>query len=124
LLLAFCGVVALAIQSFVVQTHIHRAQTAAIVAVETSAAGAAASDNRRADIPAPVDRYPPGGDPANCPLCQEFAHAALILHSSVDPVILPERTAVVIAAISKPAHYRNSDSYNWRGRAPPSPFES
>jgi hypothetical protein len=124
LLLAFCGVVALAVQSFVVQTHIHSAQRVAITAVDTAAGGATTSPALRADTPAQGDRYPPSGDPANCPLCQEFAHTTLILHSSVDSVLLPDGAVAAVPTIAKPAHYRNSDSYNWRGRAPPPPLES
>src|SRR5438270_13780365 len=82
LFLLFCGIVALAIQSFVVQPHIHGASgwPAAIVApIAGIDAHSTIAETSHTAVPArPRDRYPVDGDPANCPLCQEIAYSLAV----------------------------------------------
>jgi len=115
------GLLALFIQTLVIQPHIHIALSAGISrSFSAQDSGTAKPAGGVVQIPAPPrDPYPAGDDPSNCPLCQEFAHFAQYTHSLVFFVaplffasfqfIAPDEALPSSAAVT----------HMWRGRAPP-----
>ena len=102
---------ALAIQLFVVQTHIHAVDFAG-QAIRTISAGLNGNT-------APAG-FPVKNDSANCPLCQAFAHAGGFLHATQLSTLLPafgQDGAIRIDATAAPDLHV---SHSWFGRAPPS----
>jgi hypothetical protein len=112
-LLLWIALLALAIQLFVVQTHIHG----------TSFAGARDSVTESGVAPAGIahspDRFPVKDDPADCPLCQAFAHSGGYVHSThiIDFLISSTIAAAWadFAALPPGLHV----PHFWFGRAPP-----
>ena len=112
-LLLCIALLALAIQLFVVQTHIHG----------TSFAGARDSVTTSGVAPAGIanspDHFPVKDDPADCPLCQAFAHSGGYLHSAhiIDFLISSTIAAALadFAALPPGLHV----PHFWFGRAPP-----
>src|SRR5437764_1445537 len=123
LLLSFCGFLALAIQSFVVQTHIHRlilSPAASInVALDGEKNSPVAQESRGAAPRRPTDRYPLEGDPANCPICQEIAHAGAVLHSTTISVALAVSSPTPRTFVRESDCFTSAVTHTWRGRAPP-----
>jgi hypothetical protein len=104
----FFGLLALAIQSLVIQTHVH-----------VSAAYTHQISSVHAPVNATHDQYPANEDPTNCPLCQEM----VIGGSFLVPVAIPLPVPIVID--SEVASYKGMisvsvASHSWHGRAPPS----
>ncbi len=122
LLMVLVGLVALALQSFVVQTHIHipRAtgslQTVSLIALAT---GAVVDSDPSDQTQAPRDKYPITEDPSNCPLCQAFAYSGQFIHSVSFLATLPFPVTVSFVIFREIAPARFAASHNWRGRAPP-----
>ena len=116
------ALLALAIQIFVVQTHIHRQTlTGSSIPMLAAAAGdivsIAAMSGDRKDIPA--DQFPANGDPGNCPLCQGFAHSGQFVHSGAVLAYIPAWVSVHFIVFSDALPALQSVSHSWRGRAPP-----
>jgi hypothetical protein len=88
------ALLAVALQSFVVQTHIHMPQRSggiqtvslATVVRHVATLGAAQAASKAAT---PRDKYPINEDPSNCPLCQEIAHSGQFIHSVAAVAALP-----------------------------------
>jgi hypothetical protein len=104
---------ALAIQLFVVQTHIHGPFfTGARDSVAASGAAAAG-------IAHSPDHFPVKDDPADCPLCQAFAHSGGYVLSTHIIAFLTSSTSGVawvdFAALPPGLHV----PHFWFGRAPP-----
>jgi hypothetical protein len=118
------GLFAVAIQSFVVQTHIHipqygRAQTVSLftlVAAAIANSPALAADR---NATAPRDKYPINEDPSNCPLCQEFAHSGQFVASAAALVALPVTATVHFIPWAEAAVPSFAITHIWQGRAPP-----
>ena len=120
------ALLALTIQSLVVQTHIHIPQTAGLpqtVSVTTtlaqslvSSASVQTADDR---VNAPRDKYPINEDPSNCPLCQEIAHSGQFVHSVAALAALPAFVSVHFVVFSEALPSLFAVSHSWRGRAPP-----
>ena len=123
LLVAFFGLLAVALQSFVVQTHIHVQQPAvraqALGLITLAAASVADSEVAAAEAAVPVDKYPINRDPANCPLCKEHTHSGVYVSSTSVLATLPFPAAVNFIVFREIAPSRFAASHNWRGRAPP-----
>jgi len=123
LLLSLCGLLALAVQSFVVQTHIHRLivnPAASIQILPDGKQSVAAGQQKQAPArSAPADRYPIDGDPANCPICQEIAHAGAVLQSTTISIALAISTCAPIVLFAETTFFSVVVSHGWRGRAPP-----
>ena len=115
------GFLALAVQSFVVQTHIHIAKaTGGTQSLSLITLAAAAVDG--ASIPnadAPRNRFPITGDPSNCPLCQEVAHSGQFVASAASLAALPITQTVSFIVFTEIAPIIFAASHTWRGRAPP-----
>jgi hypothetical protein len=123
LLVAFFGLLAVALQSFVVQTHIHvqqpvlHAQTLKLVTLV--AGSVAGSDHAATQVKSPVDKYPLNRDPANCPLCKELTHSGVYVSSASVLATLPFPATVNFIVFREIAPSRFAASHTWRGRAPP-----
>jgi hypothetical protein len=118
------AVIALAIQTLVVQPHIHPSRMA-VPAQSISLAAAEISDSKITaavdqSLPAPRDKFPINEDPANCPLCQVITLASHYVSAAVILIITPAETGVAFAIeVASPVFY-HTHSHSWRGRAPPS----
>jgi hypothetical protein len=104
----FFGLLALAIQSFVVQTHVHAPAEYLHLAGTANAPGGPSHG-----------KSPGGDDPVNCPLCREIMLAGSFVAPA--PIILP----IPVVAESHVAVFREAFavtvlSHSWHGRAPPS----
>ena len=116
------GVLALFIQSFVVQTHIHipqstagKAQTLSLITLAAAAVDRLEID----DANGPRDRFPITGDPTNCPLCQEVTHSGQFVGSTAALAALPVTVNVSFIVFADAEPYIFAASHTWRGRAPP-----
>jgi hypothetical protein len=115
------ALMALAIQSFIVQTHIHRQILAAAHgAVLTAFADLGSPAGAALEQPSsPRDQLPGDGDPTNCPLCQSFAHSGQFVHGGAVLAYIPAWVSVhfIVAQDLLPALF--AASHSWYGRAPP-----
>lgn len=123
LLVAFFGLLAVTLQSFVVQTHIHVQQPAvraqALGLVTLAAASVADTELAAAQAEAPVDKYPINRDPASCPLCKELTHSGAYVSNASVLATLPFPATVNFIVFREIAPSRFAASHTWRGRAPP-----
>jgi hypothetical protein len=125
LLLVLLAFIALAIQSLVVQTHIHIPQAAGpsssvsiLTVAQTLVSGSAGqATDRHANLPR--DKYPINEDPSNCPLCQEIAHSGQFVQSAAVLAYLPAWVSVHFIVFREALPAFLTVSHNWRGRAPP-----
>ncbi|HWU25615.1 MAG TPA: hypothetical protein VN154_04365 [Rhizomicrobium sp.] len=97
---------AFALQSYVVQTHVHFAHYAA-----RPAAAAQKSGHGKA---------PANDEPANCPLCQEFVHTGQFIAPTAQALLPPTLAISTIALVDLAFAFIHAPSHDWRGRAPPS----
>ena len=123
LVVAFFGLLAVALQSFVVQTHIHIPQAVAhaqaLKFVTFAAGSVAGSEHTAVGTKAPADKYPLNRDPANCPLCKELTHSGVYVSSASVVATLPFPATVKFIVFREIAPSRFAASHTWRGRAPP-----
>ena len=120
MLLAF---VALAIQSLIVETHIHR-QTVGLSPlydVGAPAGNAASSGSHAADnnSNAPRDPFEAGGSSSTCTLCQAFAYSGLFVHNAAVLAYVPAWVSIHFIVVSDIASSLLAVSHSWQGRAPP-----
>jgi hypothetical protein len=121
LVVALLGFLAVALQSFVVQTHIHVPQAQTVIqraSFITQIAGSA-SITDPGQTSAPTDQYPINRDPANCPLCKELTHSGQYVASASVLATLPFPVTVNFIVFKEIAPSLFAASHNWRGRAPP-----
>src|SRR6202049_5147409 len=99
------ALLAVALQSFVVQTHIHMGQGSGIqtISIVTAAKniGAFSAPSAAPNASTPRDKYPINEDPSNCPLCQEIAHSGPFVQSAAPLVALPSSVAVIFMLFSE-----------------------
>ena len=102
---------ALAIQAFVVQIHVHFAEDPAL-AVLASGRDTAASFNSLFSLPT-------GGDVDQCPICQAQMGSGRL--DEIQPAVLALPIAAVGSAIAIEALSTSFAvlSHSWQGRAPP-----
>lgn len=103
--LAFVTILAFALQSFIIQTHIHGGSLNDPAAISAASSLSHSKDSHNKS-------------PADCPLCQAVAHtgafltptaAAMLLPSSVQNIVL----CLVVQAITV------ARTHGWQSRAPP-----
>ena len=114
--------VAFALQSYVTQTHIHFAGHVvtggftfpgeSTKALSGNALGAAQDQGDH-------DKYPPGDDPANCPICQEILYAGHYVAPTAVPILLPSLAISTIEIVETVLPRALAPSHNWQGRGPP-----
>ena len=123
LFVAIFGLLAVALQSFVVQTHIHVQQpafrTQAVSLITLAAISVAGTDLSSGQAETPVDNYPLNRDPANCPLCKELTHSGQYVSSASVLATLPFPVTVNVIVFREIAPSLFAASHTWRGRAPP-----
>lgn len=109
---------AFAFQSYVTQTHIHFPHEAAvnIFASADKSPSHAKSDTSGKQSP---DKYPPNDDPANCPICQEVAHAGQFVMPDYVAVLLPSQPVSIVPVVIVLPALVEAATHNWQGRAPP-----
>ena len=119
------ALLALTIQSLVIQTHIHipqaagRAQTVSVTTLAQTLVSGASAQTADDRANAPRDKYPINEDPSNCPLCQEVAHSGQFVHSVAALAAVPAFVNVHFVVFSEVLPSFFSVSHSWRGRAPP-----
>ena len=102
---------AILLQSFVVQTHIHNPQSAVSFALAKGADKAAPAK--------PDGKFSTSDDASNCRLCQELAHAGRFIAPSSPILVLPMVIAWLLIVFSHSATVPYARAYIWRSRAPP-----
>ena len=122
-LLLAIALVAMAVQLFVFQTHIHTRSDFGPTApqVEKIAAGTFA---HIAGKPVNPDPIPVKDDSSNCPICQAFAHSGPLLAVVQILAWILFFTVAVRPQQSDPAKPDLHVSHSWFGRAPPVPSVS
>jgi hypothetical protein len=111
------ALLAFALQSYVTQTHIHHASSAAFGLTFESTAH---PEDAAAKTPGhSQDKYPANEDPSNCPLCQEILHAGAFVAPATLALFAPALSVSVIAIAPETAIVVRAVSHDWRGRAPP-----
>ena len=118
ILLAF---VALAIQTLVIQSHVHSPQatgTAQSASLITLVPGTADTQAEHA-AGAPRAKYPVNEDPSNCPLCQAFGHSGQFVASTAVLVSLPYFITVGFIVFSESIPALFAVRHTWQSRAPP-----
>jgi hypothetical protein len=100
-------ILALVVQGYVTQTHIHK-QNSWTVSAALKASGSPNHDN-----------FPVNDDPANCPICQQITHAGHFLAPAwfASFLLVLAISKIEIATLAVP-HF-DSISHNWRSRGPP-----
>ena len=102
-------------QSYVTQTHIHLAPNS-FASFADLGAGTPAAEGTSKQQP---DKFPPGDDPANCPICQEILHSGQFVTPSAAALLLPTLAVSTIAIVVDITKAAQTASHNWRSRAPP-----
>lgn|SRR5262245_16171071 len=110
--IAFLAILAIVLQSFIVQTHIHNPQPAAAFSslAKSSDGGASGTTD---------SKFPISDDTANCRLCQELAYAGRFVAPSSTLLIVPTIVAWLLIVFLHSATIPSARSYVWRSRAPP-----
>ena len=122
LFFVFLAFVALAIQSLVVQTHIHREAGGFAPSI---ALAAAAGDTGSISTPAdsksnPLrDPFEAGGSSSTCTLCQAFAHSGLFVQNAAVLAYVPAWISIHFIVVSDLPPSLLAVSHSWQGRAPP-----
>ena len=110
------ALLAFALQSYTVQTHIHF--SAKLVASLNHAADADQSKTPAADHNGDPAK-PAKGDPANCPICQAMANAGAYITPAPAILALPSLAHFTIAIFVVRSVAIRPLSHSWYGRAPP-----
>jgi hypothetical protein len=110
------ALLAFALQSYTVQTHIHF--SAKLVASLNHAADADQSKTPAADHNGDPAK-PAKGDPANCPICQAMANAGAYITPAPAILALPSLAHFTIAIFAVRSVAIRPLSHSWYGRAPP-----
>jgi hypothetical protein len=115
-------VVAVGLQSYAVQTHMHLLATAeAGVPYHDGKAPnwASRADIQRIGVPAKQNNNAPGDDSSNCPLCQEFFVAGNYVAPAAIAVLPPTLNVAPVVLETPAVSYASVNSHIWQGRAPP-----
>ena len=104
------ALLAFVLQTFVVQTHIHGvAQVAAApLGVEQSAGHGTQPD-----------KFPPGDDPANCPICQELLHAGSFVTPTAAALLVSTVATTIAIVFVELAAVTQTYPHGWSSRGPP-----
>jgi hypothetical protein len=123
LLVAFFGFLALTLQSFVVQTHVHIPHASApakpISFITLIAASAGLSDVSWGHTDGQGGQYPANRDSTACPWCKEVARSGQYVASTSVLTTLPFPVTLNVIVFREIAPSLFAASHTWRGRAPP-----
>jgi hypothetical protein len=118
-LILIVALLALAVQLFVVQTHVHRDPAFASVATPDVTPASSGDIQNAASGSAHPDQFPAKDDPSDCPLCQAFAHSGTALHAVALPGWVSTFTVERAFSSGAPIQADLHVSHSWFGRAPP-----
>jgi len=107
--IAWVLAIAFALQSYVIQTHIH----GLALSVETSVAG---NSHSKSSGPA---KTPSDDSNSSCPYCQAIIHAGLFLMPAAQALYLPSLWAVCDTQPTCSSSLAISPAHGWQSRAPP-----
>lgn len=111
------ALVAVLVQSLIVQTHIHHTVDGVSYANLSSGFAALATPDKSQDpTHAPIKT---DDDSSNCALCQAFTLSGHFLHAPASPTFWPLWQSAEPASIIIAAPVRIAISHSWQGRAPP-----
>jgi hypothetical protein len=110
------ALLAIVVQCFVVQAHIHAPLGGGLVPATTGLA-APANDPDDGSAPVPRGKFPGGDDPSNCRLCQELVHTFVTPSAALLAVALILTPWLLILSHSAPITFRGA--HIWQSRAPP-----
>jgi hypothetical protein len=104
-LLAFITVLAFALQSFIIQTHIHSGPLNGPAAISAATSSSHSKDSHNKS-------------PADCPFCQAVAHTGAFLTPAAAAMLLPVwvqniALSLVVRAMAV------ARTHGWQSRAPP-----
>jgi hypothetical protein len=122
LLVAFFGLLALALQSLVVQTHVHiphastPAKSTSFITLIAASAGLSDVSLGHTDG---QGQYPANRDSATCPWCKELTRSGPYVSSTSVLTTLPLPVTLNVIVFREIAPSLFAASHNWRGRAPP-----
>jgi hypothetical protein len=108
------ALVAFAFQGFVTQTHIHTGLVPGVSDFEHSSPAKIASGSQK-----PHSGVPANQDPANCPICQQVAHAGQFVTPAAVSALAPTTIVSTIAIVLDAAIVATPASHPWHSRAPP-----
>jgi len=108
---------ALAIQSLAIQSHVHFARLS-MAAMSIAAESSGIDGQALGQNSLPKGKPNPGGDSANCPLCQSAARGGDAVLPTVVAISAPTAEASAISSAAIPPRVP-ALSHSWRGRAPP-----
>jgi hypothetical protein len=111
----------MAVQSFIVQTHVHApgpvvARAAISQGAVLNLVAAALPDDARL---VPGRPHVPIDEDQNCPLCQQFHSAGQFFAPTAALFVLPAFVNIRMVALDVAAVTEHQPSHDWRGRAPP-----
>jgi hypothetical protein len=116
------ALVAVLIQSLVVQTHIHHTVAAVSYGNPSTGLTTLAAPDKSPTLPhAPIKG---DDDSSSCALCQAFTHSGQFLHSATILSFVPLWQSAESATIIVAAPVRFALSHSWQGRAPPADLMS
>ena len=114
---ALFALLAIVIQCFVVQAHIHAPLAARAFAPASTALALPGGDTQDDAAKLPRGRFSGGDDPSNCRLCQELVHTFVAPSTALLAVALTITLWLLVLSKSVPAAIRAA--HIWRSRAPP-----
>jgi hypothetical protein len=117
--LTFLMLVAFALQSTVMQTHVHIGNVAVTAGVLEDLKISDAGRPVAAKGTQPHDRLPANDDPANCPICQEILYSGHYVAPAAVPILLPSLAVSTIEIVETVVLRAHAPSHNWQGRGPP-----
>jgi len=117
--LTFLMLVAFALQTTVMQTHVHIGNVAVTAGFLEDLKISTPGQKDAAKGSQPRDHFPANDDPANCPICQEIMHAGQFVTPQAAALLLPtESVSFVPISLAIPV-FSEAVSHSWQGRAPP-----
>ncbi len=118
ILVIVLALVALAIQTLVVQNHVHHLQSAGN-AQTVSQTTLLADEGADRSPNAQRHKNPDSEDPSKCPFCQKLGHSGQLVASTAALVSLRYFVTVNFIAFSKSAPALLTVRHTWQSRAPP-----
>jgi hypothetical protein len=106
LAITLVALLAFALQTLVLQTHIHGVPLAGTVGVSLAV--------EKGQQPAP-----PANDPANCPICQEMLHAGAFVAPGAATLQIATLASVIDFLFVEIFATAQTRSHGWKSRAPP-----
>jgi hypothetical protein len=121
-MLAFLGILAIALQSFVVQTHIHDPRAASMFPLTQVPLPDAAGVTKISPDDGTTTshgKFSSGDDTSNCRLCQELIHAGRFIAPSSAVLAVPLILSFWLIVLAHSSIVSSAGAYIWRSRAPP-----